>query len=163
MESLAVASHPLQAKLLAATRSGFARCRKNGRQFACFLLQPCQQVGGHKIVFTGELQPKLDFISFLFGDAELCNKFCARTGFTCCSIVCGSGRPRASELIREHSAFNPSREFVCQIGMRRANFFVRIFNSSGFMKRVIPNPVTMRKRQLAIGNWKLEMQRTGLN
>jgi len=81
---------PIANYQLFAARRGFARRCKNGRQFSRFVVQVLEPVRGYKLIFTDQLQPKLDFVSFLFGDTDLCNKFSARTGFARCPVICRS-------------------------------------------------------------------------
>ncbi len=112
---------------LLAARRGFARRCKNGRQFSRFLVQVLEPVRGYKLIFTDQLQPKLDFVSFLFGDTDLCNKFSARTGFARCPVICRSRSASACNLIRKDSAFNASRKLVCQIQNAESELLRTVF------------------------------------
>jgi hypothetical protein len=89
-------------QLLGAARRGFSRGRKDCRQFPRFLLQVIQSARWYKLIVTNQLQPKLHFVGFLLGNANLRDKSCARTGFARRSVIRGSRRPGAGNLIRQY-------------------------------------------------------------
>src|SRR5947209_19738321 len=97
---------PIANRELTASGGRFARCTEDGGQLTRFSIEAGNSAWPNEIAVVNNLQPELDFVSFLLGDADLCNKFTGRPGFACGAIVRRQRGPGTGILIREHSSLH---------------------------------------------------------
>jgi hypothetical protein len=100
---------------LFAARRRFARGGDNRGQLARFLLQLGQSMRWYQTAFSEHLQPKLNFVCFLFGCPKLGDELRFRSAFACGAIVGSDGSSRASELICQDTSLQTERKFLSNI------------------------------------------------
>src|SRR5947209_14907897 len=125
---------PIANRELTASGGRFARCTEDSGQLTRFSIEPGNSAWPNEIAVVNHLQPELDFVSFLLGDADLCNKFSGGPRFACGPVVRRQRGTGTGNLIREHPTFHTAREFFSQVQHVKGKSFRPFFQFLGVHK-----------------------------